>query len=195
MSVTESPHVDRREEILAAALVLFNEQSFAATRVPEIAKRAGVASGTLYTYWKSKDALVNDLYRVCLRHLEQRITIPDCGNPKQEFMQFCDNIIDSMQHNADEFGFLEAHCHGRYLDEESTEAGRTFDEKLVGLFERWKAAGALAMNNPELAASLVFGGLLGLYKATLHGYNVLAPDSIEDARKRLWCMISTACEC
>ena len=45
----------RPQELLAAALDLFVEKGFAATRSEEVAARAGVAKGTLYRYYPSKD--------------------------------------------------------------------------------------------------------------------------------------------
>src|SRR5437016_6311847 len=48
---------DRPAEILAAALDCFAERGFAATRLDDIARRAGVTRGTLYLYFQSKEDL------------------------------------------------------------------------------------------------------------------------------------------
>lgn len=48
-------------ELLAAALALFVEKGFDATRTEEIAERAGVSKGTLYLYFEGKETLFNDL--------------------------------------------------------------------------------------------------------------------------------------
>ncbi len=60
--VSESPLRKRRKEarpseLTAAALGLFVEKGFAATRLEEVALRAGVSKGTLYLYFDSKEAL------------------------------------------------------------------------------------------------------------------------------------------
>jgi AcrR family transcriptional regulator len=47
----------RPQELRAAALSLFVEKGFAATRLDEVAARAGVSKGTLYLYFDSKEAL------------------------------------------------------------------------------------------------------------------------------------------
>jgi len=47
----------RPAELLAAALEVFGEKGFAATRLEEIAARAGVSKGTVYLYFESKEAL------------------------------------------------------------------------------------------------------------------------------------------
>jgi AcrR family transcriptional regulator len=48
----------RPQELLDAALALFVEKGFAATRSEEVATRAGVAKGTLYRYYPSKGELL-----------------------------------------------------------------------------------------------------------------------------------------
>ncbi|QSB15119.1 TetR/AcrR family transcriptional regulator [Natronosporangium hydrolyticum] len=48
----------RREQILAAAVQVFAEKGFAATRVDEIAAAAGVAKGSVYLYFDSREAIL-----------------------------------------------------------------------------------------------------------------------------------------
>lgn len=48
----------RPQELLDAALALFVEKGFAATRTEEVAERAGVSKGTLYLYYPSKEDLL-----------------------------------------------------------------------------------------------------------------------------------------
>ena len=53
----------RPGELASAALELFVERGFAATRLDDVAKRAGVSKGTLYLYFDSKD----DLFKAVIR--------------------------------------------------------------------------------------------------------------------------------
>lgn len=53
----------RPDEVLDAALALFIENGFAATRVEDIAKRAGLSKGAVYLYFPSKEALLEGLVR------------------------------------------------------------------------------------------------------------------------------------
>ena len=54
---------DKRNAILDAATRVFAERGLTAAPTSEISKQAGVAEGTLFTYFKTKDDLVNALYR------------------------------------------------------------------------------------------------------------------------------------
>lgn len=75
--MVESPVQTRRrrkqarpQELLDAALALFVEKGFAATRAEEVAQRAGVSKGTLYLYYPSKEELLKAVIR---EHLSARI--------------------------------------------------------------------------------------------------------------------------
>jgi AcrR family transcriptional regulator len=59
----------RREEILAAALDEFSARGFAATRLDDVAQRAGVAKGTIYLYFRDKESLFQELIRTMLTPL------------------------------------------------------------------------------------------------------------------------------
>jgi AcrR family transcriptional regulator len=54
---------DRPQEITAAAFAAFAEKGYAATRVEEVAKRAGVSKGLLYLYFKTKEELFKAVVR------------------------------------------------------------------------------------------------------------------------------------
>ena len=53
----------RPRELLDAALALFVEQGFAATKVEDVAKRAGVSKGTLFLYFATKEELFKAVVR------------------------------------------------------------------------------------------------------------------------------------
>ena len=53
----------RPEEIIAAALEVFADRGFAATKLEDIARRAGVTKGTIYLYFDNKEALFKALIR------------------------------------------------------------------------------------------------------------------------------------
>jgi AcrR family transcriptional regulator len=56
----------RRDAILKAALDEFSERGFASARLDDVARRAGVAKGTIYLYFQDKEALFQELIRAML---------------------------------------------------------------------------------------------------------------------------------
>jgi AcrR family transcriptional regulator len=64
--VRATRQAERREAILSAALEEFAASGFAATRLDDIARRAGVAKGTIYLYFRDKESLFQELVRSML---------------------------------------------------------------------------------------------------------------------------------
>jgi AcrR family transcriptional regulator len=59
----------RREAILTAALDAFSARGFEATRLDDVARRAGIAKGTIYLYFRDKESLFQELIRSMLTPL------------------------------------------------------------------------------------------------------------------------------
>ena len=67
---------DRPQEITAAAFEAFSEKGFAATRVEEVAKRAGVSKGLMYLYFKTKEELFKAVIRsVVMRRVDALVEV------------------------------------------------------------------------------------------------------------------------
>lgn len=70
----------RPDEVLDAALALFTQKGFDATRVEDIAKKAGLSKGAVYLYFPSKEALLDGLV--------QRAIVPVADKALASLMQF-----------------------------------------------------------------------------------------------------------
>ena len=60
---SEAEREVKRQAILDAALEVFSEKGYAATRLDDVAARAGIAKGTIYLYVSSKQELFEELVR------------------------------------------------------------------------------------------------------------------------------------
>src|SRR3954447_19110114 len=67
---------ERRQAIIAAGLEEFVARGFAATRLDDVAQRAGVAKGTIYLHFKDKEALFEELIRTAIVPLVARLGAP-----------------------------------------------------------------------------------------------------------------------
>lgn len=78
----------RRAAITAAAFDEFTTRGFAATRLDDVAKRAGVAKGTIYLHFKDKEALFQELVRTALVPvIEQLMRPPEAGGSARAMME------------------------------------------------------------------------------------------------------------
>src|SRR5262249_40755196 len=71
---------ERREAILEAALEEFSARGFAWTRLDDVARRAGVAKGTIYLYFRDKESLFQELVRTMLSPLVGAIEAAPLGD-------------------------------------------------------------------------------------------------------------------
>jgi TetR/AcrR family transcriptional regulator len=81
----------RPGELLAAALDLFLEKGFAATRVEEVAQRAGVSKGTLFLYFSSKEELFKAVVRenISGRFVEWGEELKTFDGNSEELLRYC----------------------------------------------------------------------------------------------------------
>ena len=81
----------RPGELLDAALALFVEKGFAATRVEEVAARAGVSKGTLFLYFPSKEELFKAVVRETIagRFTEWNQELDEFQGDSAELLRYC----------------------------------------------------------------------------------------------------------
>jgi AcrR family transcriptional regulator len=86
---------ERREAIIEAALDEFIARGFTATRLDDVAKRAGVAKGTIYLHFKDKESMFEELIRTALVPLIGRLHAPPPtgGSVRDAVEGFATNFI------------------------------------------------------------------------------------------------------
>ncbi|HEY9052668.1 MAG TPA: TetR/AcrR family transcriptional regulator [Gammaproteobacteria bacterium] len=92
----------RPEEILYAALELFAEKGYAATRMNDVAKQAGISKGTLYLYFNNKEAIfhsvVQEMITPKLKQVEELVKLHEGTAEellRQLIMHWWENIAES----------------------------------------------------------------------------------------------------
>ncbi|GMO96518.1 MULTISPECIES: TetR/AcrR family transcriptional regulator [Bradyrhizobium] len=86
---------ERRAAIVDAAMEEFIARGFAATRLDDIAKRAGVAKGTIYLHFKDKESMFEELVRVVIVPVVARLTAlpPPTGSVRDLIEAFAGNFL------------------------------------------------------------------------------------------------------
>lgn len=87
---------ERRGAIIEAAMEEFIARGFAATRLDDIAKRAGVAKGTIYLHFKDKESMFEELIRTAIVPLVIRLasTPPPPGASVRDMVElFAQNFV------------------------------------------------------------------------------------------------------
>ncbi len=101
--MAKAPPVDRRRQILDAAIRVFARQGFHSCRVSDIAREAGVAYGLVYHYFDSKDQVLNELFierwSLLLAAIEEIDSRPI--PPREKLDAVAGFIIDSYRHDPE----------------------------------------------------------------------------------------------
>ena len=157
---------DKRDAIMSAALALFVERGFHGTAVPEVAERAGVGAGTIYRYFESKEALVNELYRRHKQLLATRVLaqFPVDAVAREQFRALWFRMARYVADEPLGFAFLELHNHRSYLDAESRAAEERLKQFAVQFLEAAQRRGEIRAVAPMILIGVVMGAFIGLVR-------------------------------
>jgi AcrR family transcriptional regulator len=146
-----------RQRLLRAALELFTTQGYHATTTPQLARRAGIAEGTIYRHFRSKQELVNELYRGAARWATRLVRDVDASQRVAPVRAKLAALGEALVQGAGRepamvrlFFFLD---HGALLDESSRTAGRDFRAALEQLVAQGKAEGSVRPGGVDLLAA------------------------------------------
>jgi TetR/AcrR family transcriptional regulator, repressor of fatR-cypB operon len=181
----------KRQALMDAALDLFEERTFHGSPMPELADRAGVAAGTIYRYFPSKEALGNELFRAWKRELASTFaTAADAPSAREGFTHYWDGVVGFAIAQPTAFAFLEFHRHDPYLDDESRALVATIDAEAASFIRRFQRRGEIRSGKPEALVALVFGSIVGLVKAATAGQFALDTRRITEARNAMWAVLA-----
>jgi AcrR family transcriptional regulator len=157
---------ERRQEIIQAALKLFVEKGFGETTVQDISQEAGVATGTVYLYFPSKDHVLLALHQEF--HLGMASLVTELASEmfermgkgeKIDYREAIDAVVDAMAIYCQEKKVYAhvclRHIPGSGLAEEVRKEETKFAEMLRAIYEQATAAGIMHISDPEMAAHLI----------------------------------------
>ncbi len=154
------------DTLLDAALKTFDELGYSATPVPAIAGRAGIAVGSVYRHFASKEELANALYRREKQRLADALfrDIDLDGPAETAFTRIWERLADFAVDHTEALCFLELHHHDAYLDAASRELAASIDEQIAALVTTWQARGEVRSGDPLLLHVQVFGGFVAVLR-------------------------------
>lgn len=186
--------MDKQQEILKAALYLFVELGFHGTPTSRIAKEAGVANGTLFHYFKTKDELIVALYSTVKSRLSERMyagTRPEAGF-KDTLKIIYANALEWAMEYKEEFYFMRQFNTSPYLSliapEEISRQAKPHMELLESAIEQ-KIFKDLPI---ELISVLINQHIYGMsqYIHSIHAGEVEKKQLINSSFDLLWRMLT-----
>ena len=141
--------VNKKDDILRAALKLFVEQGEQSTSMKWIAKEAECGIGTMYNYFKSKEELINVLYlEIKTKLFTYILEAHDTSfSVKQQFVTAWLRFIDYSILNPLETKFLQVYSHSPKISEEVTEVVGKLIYPLLEVYEKGIEEGIIKDQN------------------------------------------------
>jgi TetR/AcrR family transcriptional regulator, repressor of fatR-cypB operon len=179
---------DPRARILSAALELFEERGFDATAVPEVAKRAGVATGSIYRYFASKDELVNALYRSWKTKYYETVLSdpPPDATARAAFSHYWRGMAAFARKYPTAARFLDLHHHSGYLVDESLKPERDAQAIAASFIARGVQAGEVRKIAPVVLIALMTGAMRGLLAFAGKGELTLDDATVQTIEDCVW---------
>ena len=185
----------QERRILEAALDLFVERGFHATTIPEIARRAGLAAGTIYLYFPGKEALVNAILvrmRTCLGAMLAAALPRAPRGTRAEFEGIWAVFSRFALECERGMAFCDLHHHAQYVDAGAHAARAPTERLLEAHFQAGRRAGRYRDLEPSALRAAVAGVLLGMNKFARAGQLRLDAGLLAEAREMAWRAVTRA---
>ncbi|MDP6667870.1 MAG: TetR/AcrR family transcriptional regulator [Dehalococcoidia bacterium] len=157
----------RRQQILAAARLVFDEKGYESATISEIVKKAGVAQGTFYLYFSSKKDIVVDLARKPMADMAVRLQ--HLLNGEESFAQ----VLRLFVRTGFEVGYENPDlCRLMHMGSERTEAHKQLESEsevmrmVIDMFHQAIDAGDMVPVNPEIASGMFHAIIAGALQLT-----------------------------
>ena len=144
------------QRLVRAALELFTTQGYHGTTTPLIAKKAGVAEGSIYRHFNGKQHLLNELYRGAARWGGKLVKEADAlrVGPREKLAELARALVQGAAREPAVARLFLLQRHDALLDDESRKAARDFRLGLESLIAQGKADGTVKPGAAEVWAAV-----------------------------------------
>jgi TetR/AcrR family fatty acid metabolism transcriptional regulator len=159
-----APPAGKRERILDAAVKVFAKEGFYNAKVAQIAHAAGVADGTIYLYFKSKDELLISLFEDRMERVNANLreaieATPSAIERLRKIVRLHLELVESNPHMA-EVVTVELRQSAKFIKEYANPKFREFLRLIARAISDGQATGELRDDlEPALVARALFGAL------------------------------------
>lgn len=179
---------DKKDAIFQAILELISKHGFHSSPMSEVAKKANVAAGTIYHYFKSKDELICALYmRLRERFIENLFKNDDVSKTfKERFRHFYLQMIQSSIENPKEFFFIEQFANSPYITSIAKPEITKLEQPIYDFLRKAVFTQVLRDIPPKILVAFVMGSSSSIIKLQLSGEFQMTSSDLELAFFTCW---------
>ena len=155
---------DKREAILRAAISVFAHNGYFNSKVADIAREAGVADGTVYLYFKSKEDILHSIFD---RSVEEALDaaknqVRQVSDPREKLRQIASLHLERLGADRDLAVVFQVELRGstKFMEEFSAAGFAEYLALIRSTFEEGQRAGLFRADlNAKVVAKILFGAL------------------------------------
>jgi TetR/AcrR family fatty acid metabolism transcriptional regulator len=155
---------DKRERIMKAAVKVFARKGFYNSKVAEIAKKAGIADGTTYLYFKSKDDILISLFETQMEPIIARMhkELGKVEGAAEKLRTFAFLHLDMIERNQDlaKVLIVELRQSSKFMHEYPGTKFKEYLDVIAGIVNEGQQNGEIRNDvEPSVAKQAIFGAL------------------------------------
>jgi AcrR family transcriptional regulator len=180
---------DKREAILKTALVLFTKRGFFGTPTSLISKEAGVATGTLFFYFRTKEELIDALYRRVKEEAAEAMCkgLGKEKTAKAKLFRLGRNAVAWGTAHPDRMKFMEQFAHSPFVSTSAQEEGMSRFLFLKDLIRDGIRDGSVRDYDPDLLLFMMASAFSGLIaRVAAAGDEAEAEEIIRQGLEFVW---------
>ncbi len=156
--------VDKREAILRSAIKVFAEKGYFNSKVADIAGEAGIADGTVYLYFKSKDEILHSIFDRAMAEFiaEGRREIAEIQNPADKLRRIARLHLEKLGTDRDLAIVFQIELRGstKFMQEFSAAGFAEYLDIIRQTFAEGQASGVFRTDiKPVVCAKVLYGSL------------------------------------
>jgi len=164
LSTVRPAIADKREAILRAAIRVFAHNGYFNSKVADIAREAGVADGTVYLYFKSKEEILHSIFDRSMEEAiaEGRKLIENTTDPREKLRRIALLHLERLGADRDLAVVFQVELRGstKFMEEFSAAGFAEYLGVIRSTIEEGQQAGMFRKElNAKVAAKVLFGAL------------------------------------
>ncbi|MBF8965250.1 TetR/AcrR family transcriptional regulator [Pontibacter sp. FD36] len=182
------PIADKKKAIFISTMELVRDKGFHGTPMSMVAKHAGVAAGTIYHYFESKEQLITELFDYAQQQVIAVVEQETCAAIpfKDCFFNLWGGLYTFYQNNQNLLRFFEQFVNSPYSAARPPLEEDKFYTLLFAFFERGIQEGLLKEVSPKILATLTHSSVLSMAKLTGSGRLHLDRKELEQILQLIW---------
>lgn len=182
---------DKKQAIFESTLALIKDHGFHGAPMSLVAKNAGVAAGTIYHYFESKERLICELYDYNRKLITTVLTSALAGGDgyKEKFFKVWSGLFNFYVDHPNVLIFFEQFVNSPY---NADKYPNHFRGELFTFLEKGIKAGQLKSAKPEILLVLVHGSITSIAKLHLFGKVPISKTELKRIAEISWDGISAA---